>query len=88
MRKLQEMCIDEGYIEDQKREEMQMTQEWEARCQQEETLWHQKYRIRWLKEGEWNTKFFHRTTIVRRTHNKILKNLESEWDRERIPQGD
>jgi ATP phosphoribosyltransferase len=29
--------------------------------------------MRWLKEGEWNTKFFHRTTIARRTHNKILK---------------
>jgi hypothetical protein len=38
MRKLQEMCINEGYIEDQKREEIQMTQEWEARFQQEETL--------------------------------------------------
>jgi hypothetical protein len=50
-----------------------MTQEWEARCQQEETLWRQKSRIRWLNEGERNTKFFHRTTISRRTHNKILK---------------
>jgi hypothetical protein len=73
MRILQELCIDEGYTEDRKREEIQMNQEWEARCQQEETLWHQKSRIRWLKEGEWNTKFFHRTTIARRTHNKILK---------------
>jgi hypothetical protein len=50
-----------------------MTQEWETRCQQEETLWRQKSRIRWLKEGEWNTKFFHRTTMARRAHNKILK---------------
>jgi hypothetical protein len=73
MRKLQEICIDEGYTEDRKKEEIQMTQEWEARCQQEETLWRQKSRIRWLKEGERNTKFFHRTTIARRTHNKILK---------------
>jgi hypothetical protein len=32
MRILQELCIDEGYIEDRKREEIQMTQEWEARC--------------------------------------------------------
>jgi hypothetical protein len=50
-----------------------MTQEWEAICQREETLWRQKSRIRELKEGEQNTKFFHRTTIARRTHNKILK---------------
>jgi len=33
----------------------------------------QKSGIRWLKEGERNTKFFHTTTIARRTHNKILK---------------
>jgi len=50
-----------------------MTQEWEGRCQQEEILWHQKSQIRWIKEGERNTKFFHRTTIARRAHNKILK---------------
>jgi hypothetical protein len=73
MKKLQETCLREGYTEDRKKEELQMTQEWEARCQQEETLWHQKSRIRWLKEGERNTKFFHRTTMARRAHNKILK---------------
>jgi hypothetical protein len=73
MRKLWEICIDLGYTEDRKKEETQMTQEWEKRCKQEETIWRQKSRIRWLKEGEWNTKFFHRTTIARRTHNKILK---------------
>ena len=50
-----------------------MTQEWEARCQQEETLWRQKSCIIWLKEGEQNTKFFHRKTMAKRDHNKILK---------------
>jgi hypothetical protein len=38
IKKLQETCMREGYTEDQKREELQMTQELEARCQQEETL--------------------------------------------------
>jgi hypothetical protein len=33
MKKLQETCISEGYTEDSKKEEIQMTQEWEARCQ-------------------------------------------------------
>ena len=37
----------------------------------EEILWKQKSRIGWLKEGERNTKFFHRTTIQRRMHNTI-----------------
>jgi len=50
-----------------------MTQEWEARCQHKETLCCQESKIRWLKEGERNTKIFHRATIARRTHNKILK---------------
>jgi hypothetical protein len=57
-----------------------MTQEWKERCHHEETLWSQKFRIRWLKEGEQYTKFFHRTTIARRNHNKILK----IWDRDGI----
>jgi hypothetical protein len=35
MKKLQETCISE----EPKKEEIQMNQEWEARCQQEETLW-------------------------------------------------
>ena len=32
MRMLQEICIEEGYIEDQKKEEIQMNQEWEEIC--------------------------------------------------------
>ena len=39
MRILQELCIDKGYIEFHKGEEIKMTQEWEARCEKEETLW-------------------------------------------------
>jgi hypothetical protein len=35
--------------------------------------WRQKSRIRWLKEGERNTKFLHRTTIARKAHKKFLK---------------
>jgi hypothetical protein len=73
MRRLQEVFIAEGYTEDQKKEEIQMTREWEGRCQQEEILWFQKLQIIWLKEGERNTKFFHRTTTAKRAHNKILK---------------
>lgn len=32
-----------------------------------------KIRIHWLKEGEQNTKFFHRSTMDYRGVNKILK---------------
>eukprot|EP00253_Pinus_taeda_P019391 PITA_19391 len=41
------------------------------RERQEEVLWQQKSRIQWLKEGEKNTKFFHKTTVQRRMRNQI-----------------
>jgi len=47
-------------------------QDWQLRCQQEEMLWKQKYRIQWLKEGEHNTKKFHKSAIDHRGDNKIL----------------
>ena len=39
MKNLQESYISEGFNEERKKEEIQMTQEWDERCQQEETLW-------------------------------------------------
>lgn len=41
------------------------------RDRQEEVLWRQKSRIRWLKEGAKNTKFFHKTTVHQRMRNQI-----------------
>lgn len=50
------------------------------RAKQEETLWRQKSRIKWLKDGERNTKKFHRTTIQRRMNNNIshIQNEQGE----------
>jgi hypothetical protein len=73
MDQLQELCIQEGYNEERKVEENQLHQEWEKICKQEEILWRQKSRVQWLKEGEKNTKFFHKSTIAHMTHNRILK---------------
>ena len=48
-------------------------QKWNERCEQEEILWKQKSRIQWIKEGERNTKFFHRSDMDYRCSNRITK---------------
>eukprot|EP00253_Pinus_taeda_P022384 PITA_22384 len=64
--------------EDSCAQEKELTQQWHTRCKQEETLWKQKSRVLWLKEGEQNTKFFHRSAIDYRNVNKILELKNSE----------
>eukprot|EP00253_Pinus_taeda_P036043 PITA_36043 len=63
--------------EDSKELEKELMTQWQHRSLQEETLWKQKSRVQWLKEGEQNTKFFHRSTLDYRNANKIL-NLKNE----------
>ncbi|CAN6706248.1 unnamed protein product [Malus baccata var. baccata] len=40
---------------------------------QEASFWHQRSRVKWLREGDLNTKFFHQSTLQRRRRNMILK---------------
>lgn len=46
-------------------------------------FWGLRSRIKWLKWGDRNTKFFHATTIQRRSRNRIsmLLNDQGEWVR-------
>lgn len=48
---------------------------------QEEMLWFQKSWAKWIVQGERNTRFFHLSTIIRRSKSKVtfLKNDNNEW---------
>eukprot|EP00253_Pinus_taeda_P005215 PITA_05215 len=78
---LQQTIITEGRTDELANKEHSLWMELEARRLQEEILWKQKSRIRWLKEGEKNTKFFHRSTIQRRMHNNIAFINNNQGDR-------
>lgn len=71
LQKVAEEVFKTGYTDQLMREETILQEQLQAREKQEEIYWKQKSRNRWLKEGERNTKFFHRSTIQRRIHNHI-----------------
>ena len=73
MKDLQQHFILEGKIEELMEEEKRIQQLLNERYSQEEILWRQKSRVQWLKEGERNTSFFHRTMIQRCHSNRIHK---------------
>ncbi|KAL1330769.1 uncharacterized protein LOC107627531 [Arachis ipaensis] len=44
---------------------------------QEELLWYQKSRCKWIEFGDRNTKFFHGSTMIKRRKNKVTSLLDS-----------
>eukprot|EP00253_Pinus_taeda_P011982 PITA_11982 len=80
MEDIQQKIILEGRIEESVNKEGIILGRLEERRKQEEILWRQKSRIKWLKEGERNTKFFHQAMIKHRQGNRILsiKNKNGE----------
>ena len=63
--------MSEGYTEEMKIVEQSLLQDLIKREQQEEILWKQKSRKLWLREGDRNTSFFHKSTVQHRQHNYI-----------------
>ena len=49
----------------------QLTEEYNLILQMEEEIWAMKARIDWVIMGERNTSYFHMSTLVRRSKNKI-----------------
>ena len=80
MGKIQQLIREQGITDELKDWEMRVNQQMEDRKKQEEILWKHKSHILWLKEGERNTKFFHRTSIQRRHSNKITHLISDEGE--------
>eukprot|EP00253_Pinus_taeda_P016535 PITA_16535 len=80
MEELQQMDITEGIEEERSQEEGRVLTHLEEIRKQEEILWRQKSRVQWLREGERNTKFFHKAMVQHRQRNKIfsIKNQEGQ----------
>jgi hypothetical protein len=68
---LQQQIRTQGLTDSLKEQESLLNNQMVERRAQEETLWRQKSCIQWLKEGERNTKFFHRSMLQRRHTNRI-----------------
>eukprot|EP00253_Pinus_taeda_P004365 PITA_04365 len=80
MEDIQQKIILEGRTEESINKEGAILGRLEERRKQEEIVWRQKSRIKWLREGERNTKFFHQAMIKHRQGNMILsiKNKNGE----------
>eukprot|EP00253_Pinus_taeda_P009251 PITA_09251 len=75
---INQLMITEGFNEERKSQADILQKELDDRCRQEEIFWRQKLRVQWIKEGEINTKFFHKSTLSHRSHNIILKLKDSQ----------
>ena len=72
--------IKEGPNDERIAQESNLQRQREERLKQEALLWRQKSRVQWLKQGERNTSFFHKSTIQHRAHNRILSLKKADGD--------
>ena len=75
-RRLQEVQVElhrQGPSTELKDQEWTLLQELNLKVKQEEVLFEQKSRNHWLRDGDRNTKFFHKATIQHRQCNRIVR---------------
>eukprot|EP00253_Pinus_taeda_P012913 PITA_12913 len=78
LQEINQINITKGFNEERQKLTNSLQEEWEDQRLQEEIFWRQKSRIQWIKEGERNTKFFHKSTMAHRAHNRITKIKDSQ----------
>ena len=76
IKEINHILITEGYTDERKEIGESLWHEWENIRLQEEIFWRQKSIVQWNKEGERNTKFFHKSTMEHRAHNRIAKLMD------------
>eukprot|EP00253_Pinus_taeda_P017254 PITA_17254 len=81
MESLQQKMIMEGKTKESISKEGVIIGKLKERRKQEEVLWRQKSRIKWLREGERNTKFFHQAMIKHRQRSRILSIKDKNGNR-------
>jgi hypothetical protein len=79
MSEIQNQIRTRGLTIELKDQEEIVNQQLAARKRQEEILWKQKSCIRWLKEGERNTKFFHRMDHSQAAHQQNHEPYLCNW---------
>lgn len=62
---------DEGLTDDERKDRSHIKEEFIKITGHQEIYWRQKARLKWLKEGDNNTKFFHSFANGCRTNNHI-----------------
>ena len=63
--------MESGWDIEIKEKEKNLLSQLDAIERKEEIYWRQKYRVKWLQEGEKNMKFFHNSIIHNRKGSKI-----------------
>lgn len=72
LQEIQDRIQTEGYNDNLKKLESETLSTLHILISREETFWRQRSRIKWLKEGDRNSKFFHLTTLKHRPSNRII----------------
>eukprot|EP00253_Pinus_taeda_P033211 PITA_33211 len=81
LERIQQQIISDGRSQDLAEEEGRVITQLEERRKQEEMLWNQKSQIQWLKEGDKNSKFFHKAMLNHRQDNKLFYLKDNEGNR-------
>ncbi|KAF7828452.1 reverse transcriptase [Senna tora] len=78
--KLQHLC-NTPHSEENAKQIMEIKKKIDDLWKQEEMYWHARSRVKWLRHGDQNTRYFHAITVQRRNRNRIvrMKDTDGNW---------